>query len=859
MSLEPPNLDDRSFAELVEEARRRIQRSCPEWTYFGPGDPGMTIVELFAFLTELATYRMNRLPEKVYVELLRLLGVRRHPPAPARTTLRFFRDRPSDSPVEIPRGTRVTLSRPTATAEPPAFVTVEAATIPVGETEVLAASYHCVLVDAEMVGVGTGLPSQSVTVAQPPIVAPTGDQLDLVVAVEAGAELDAGAPALQHDGAVFRIWREVEGFSEIGPDGHVYTADRMTGLIVFPPAARTTRDGGQLTDVSQPLGVFPADGRRILVSYRSGGGPEGNVPAGALDTLKDAITGIKVESTEPATGGRAEETLENALARGPVEFHSLQRAVTASDFELVALKHAPGVARAKAFTTADLWVHATPGTVDVLLVPTVPEAAEAGGRLSVEQLRAQESESTRRQVQAALDVRKPVATQVRVAYTNYTEVSVRARLVVRPEEDRAAIHERALARLSSYITPLPAGQDSAGWPFGEALRVSKVYERLLREPGVAFVDNVRLSIDSAPDDLVPSVAADAFQPLTWYAACGDTLFRSLNDADSWEPAGRFPDERVDVVTTSPDRPGLLAVATHLGEDGGSAVHISPDCAESWERAAQTAFQVESMAWMTRRDRPVLLLGTDKGLYELVVGGDGGPVQVLVDPSDPDLGVYAVAAATDVRGGVSVAVAMQDLRGVYLSVEGAAPGTFERIGLEDEDIRVLAVQYDGPRAFLWAGVTASGGAESGKGCYRWELTGSTTSPEGWRPYTSQWTGGSVRGVDFQGTRVLAASHHAGVLTLDSSVREPAWKPADVGCGLPLRDINRFHPVHAVAASPTSGAMLVGGPEGVYRSRDGGVSYESRSQKEFLETVPLSSTWLFVSGTHEIDVVDQRSVR
>src|SRR3954453_21574003 len=75
------NLDDRTFLDLVRAARARIAQSSPEWTDLSVHDPGMVLVEAFAHLTEIMLYRLNRLPEKAYVEFLNLLGVTRHPPA----------------------------------------------------------------------------------------------------------------------------------------------------------------------------------------------------------------------------------------------------------------------------------------------------------------------------------------------------------------------------------------------------------------------------------------------------------------------------------------------------------------------------------------------------------------------------------------------------------------------------------------------------------------------------------------------------------------------------------------------------------------------------------------------------------
>src|SRR5215470_951432 len=61
-----PKLDDRTYADIVAEAMRLIPRYCPEWTNHNPSDPGITVLELTAWMTELILYRLNRVPEKNY-------------------------------------------------------------------------------------------------------------------------------------------------------------------------------------------------------------------------------------------------------------------------------------------------------------------------------------------------------------------------------------------------------------------------------------------------------------------------------------------------------------------------------------------------------------------------------------------------------------------------------------------------------------------------------------------------------------------------------------------------------------------------------------------------------------------------
>ena len=97
-------LDDRRFQDLVYEARPRITRSCPEWTEHNVSDPGITLIELFAWMTEMTIYRLNRVPDKLHVTLLELLGIRLDGPSAAATDLRFRlagagRRSPSRSPA----------------------------------------------------------------------------------------------------------------------------------------------------------------------------------------------------------------------------------------------------------------------------------------------------------------------------------------------------------------------------------------------------------------------------------------------------------------------------------------------------------------------------------------------------------------------------------------------------------------------------------------------------------------------------------------------------------------------------------------------------------------------------------------
>ncbi|TWF95510.1 putative baseplate assembly protein [Saccharopolyspora dendranthemae] len=111
MALPTPNLDDRRFQQLVDEAKRYVQQRAPEWTDHNVSDPGVTLIETFAQMVDQLVYRLNRVPEKNYLAFLDLLGVRLFPPAAARADVTFWLSAAQAETVLLPSGTEVATAR----------------------------------------------------------------------------------------------------------------------------------------------------------------------------------------------------------------------------------------------------------------------------------------------------------------------------------------------------------------------------------------------------------------------------------------------------------------------------------------------------------------------------------------------------------------------------------------------------------------------------------------------------------------------------------------------------------------------------------------------------------------------------
>jgi len=102
-----PDLDDRRFQDIVDEAKRLIPRYCPEWTNHNLSDPGVALIELFAWMSEMILYRLNQVPDRFYTKFLELVGIQPFPPSVARADLTFWLSTVLDHEVVVPAGTQV--------------------------------------------------------------------------------------------------------------------------------------------------------------------------------------------------------------------------------------------------------------------------------------------------------------------------------------------------------------------------------------------------------------------------------------------------------------------------------------------------------------------------------------------------------------------------------------------------------------------------------------------------------------------------------------------------------------------------------------------------------------------------------
>ena len=326
-------------------------------------------------------------------------------------------------------------------------------------------------VEKEALGQSDGSPGQRFQLQCTPILKQKHDDETLIVQFEDEMKQ-----------TIKQTWTRVPDFAESEPDDLHYTLDSITGELRLGPALRKS-------DAEfKRYGAIPPRGANLIFErYRYGGGAEGNVQVGILNTLKTAIPYIaRVENWQQATGGEDVETLESAMQRAPKHLRSRDRAVTETDFEFLAEQAArEGVCSALGRVKCAQF-----GARGIVYILVIPDIAHPAGYLSSDQLEL--ADKDKNALFAYLDERRMLTARLKIQKPDYIWVSVGVKLGAIPGVDQSLVKGEVETRLCGFLNPLTGGPDGNGWPFGRNLYVSDIYSCLQGVPGVQFIRSVEI-------------------------------------------------------------------------------------------------------------------------------------------------------------------------------------------------------------------------------------------------------------------------------------------------------------------------------------------------------------------------------
>jgi uncharacterized phage protein gp47/JayE len=464
----------RDARSLLQAMRERVPQRLPEWKDFrAETDFGNVVLELFAHMGDILSYYQDRVANESFlgtartrgsvIRHLALIGYRLGTAAPASASLQLTVPASCEETITISRGdafaTRRRRDRPSVrfeyAGEQP--LTIDCRELPVRDGRKVHEPGIPVeegrLVRDELLGVSDGSRFQRYTLLNPRLIlrasgsARPGSR-DIVVTTVLGGAVD---PWTLQETLAFSRASQRDYTVQIDED------DRAT--VAFG---------------DDELGAIPSTGAEIRVTYRVGGGQAGNLPADTIQTIVEAprlaLLGARVTNPDPATGGADRESVEHAVLHAPAVFRSLKRAVTAADYQALALDF-NGVGKVR--VEAGNW-----NTVTLFVAP------QGGGQVS---------DVLEANLLAYFEDKRPVSTVIEVEDVHYVAIRVTVEVGVDSYHSREQVTEDVRQAAGALLA-----FDNV--TFGQTLYLSKFYEAVEAVEGVAFalVSEFRRETDTGP-------------------------------------------------------------------------------------------------------------------------------------------------------------------------------------------------------------------------------------------------------------------------------------------------------------------------------------------------------------------------
>lgn len=481
----------RDYDSLLASMQALVPTKLPEWkTSESEADFGRVLLELFAHMGDLLSYYQDRAVNESFlstaqtrrsiIQHLRLIGYTLATAAPASTGLTLTFPEACDDLITIQKGdafaTKSQKDKPSVRFEYTREITfeIDCNTLPKAkdlatgtvfklfgalpnangwavETDPLTLKAFVLkdglpveegrLVKDERLGISDGNINQRY-----PLV-----HADLILrSLGQGSQIQKDVILLTELGGVIEEWtlQESLSFSREGQQDYLISIDENDqATVIFGDGA---------------FGAIPPPGAEIRITYRVGGGLKGNGVAESIQTLVDAPTlaliGAKVINPDAATGGAERETIENAVRHAPSVFRSLKRAVTADDYEALALEFT-GVGKVRAEGTN--W-----NTVTLYVAP------QGGGYVS---------DVLEANLLAYFEDKRPISTLIEIQDVSYVQIYVTAEVDVESyysaDEIQEKIEEAMVALLAFDAVD-----------FAQTLYLSKFYEAIEAIKGVKGVN-----------------------------------------------------------------------------------------------------------------------------------------------------------------------------------------------------------------------------------------------------------------------------------------------------------------------------------------------------------------------------------
>jgi uncharacterized phage protein gp47/JayE len=455
----------KDYDSLLASMKKVIPQLIPEWKdYDKQTDFGHVLLQLFAHAGDILSYYQDRIANEAFlptaqerrsvIQHLSLISYRLATATPASALLQIAIPAAATGIVRIRKGDAFATPSTRDSSSIRYEFTGDSFDLNCATLEVDSASGNKLyeiaveqgkLIREDVLGTSDGSANQTFKLNFAPLILRASDTTadrnaainqDLQVWTELGSVIDAD-------------WRLQESLAFSLMDAKDFT------VTIDENDQATIHFGGD------GVGMVVPSGATVKASYRTGGGAMGNVSANTITTLVDApalnLLGATVSNPDAATGGSDRESIEHAVENAPKVFRSQNRAVTADDYKVLALKF---IGAGKVRAVATNWNQVT------LYV-----APPGGGRVS---------DVLRENLIKYFHDKRPLSTNIEVDDVEYVKIYIDAEIGIESYYSRVQMTDKIQAAVASLL-------DFDAVDFGEIIYVSKFYEAIEKLDGVSYV------------------------------------------------------------------------------------------------------------------------------------------------------------------------------------------------------------------------------------------------------------------------------------------------------------------------------------------------------------------------------------
>ena len=516
MALQTINIDDRNYDQLLDELKKQIP--VRDWTDHNPSDPGIMLLELFAWLGEMSLYKMNRVPETHQDKFLKLII---DPPDAVIVPINLEFTSTNNEEFIVPAGIR--FATDFRNNKRYVFETYHNTVVPKHPPSVpppyedhprpcTVLARNCKEIKGEMLGISDGKPHQTFTVKHSPVLL---DFVNVTSNYNPNPVIQVGAEEWE----LKQFLLTEESKVSASNDARHFMVDDFDNMIRFG-------DG--------KFGAVPLEGEEIVCKrYQVLEGPEALIKAASIKYILDPIPGLIAGETitlkagkenEDAEGGRNFFKKEDRFTKGLENFKRNYRLITPEDFEkilsddfnelqeftrsntfnqlskpypksLLKIKRAVALMNRK---PAGSGLEKQTGRVTLLILPDF-EPNNAPPFVTQEMVNVEQS--LEKKILRFLDKRRLITTRLHIKAVNLKDIEISIRVVIKKDKNEIEMETAISQKIYNLLDIINGYFNKKGWPLGRYVYKSEVYRLVEDIEGVDHVRFLELRPSSAKGDV----------------------------------------------------------------------------------------------------------------------------------------------------------------------------------------------------------------------------------------------------------------------------------------------------------------------------------------------------------------------